>query len=155
MKGQKKMNILKINNNYGISSGKLEHIFLGTEKNNSISGFHCIRDYNDTKAVAKTRLYPNSKRKITYNKKMKLFEAEVYSKNNPSIRKEKKSSFFNENFERQDIVDLIARLKSSKHIVKEFSAKRSKHTIAQIKLDPKTGLVVVDNKATTYPLIKY
>ena len=73
----------------------------------------------------------------------------------PKKEKSKKSSFFNENFERQDIVDLIARLKSSKHIVKEFSAKRSKHTIAQIKLDPTTGLIVVDNKATTYPLIKY
>jgi hypothetical protein len=149
------MTIKEIDDNCGISSGKLEHIFLGTETHNSISGFHCIRDYNDTKAVAKTRLYSNSKRKITYNKKMKLFEAEVYSKKKKSIKKEKKSSFFNENFERQEIVNLIARLKSSKHIVKEFSAKKSKHIIAQIKLDPTTGLIVVDNRATTYPLIKY
>ena len=140
----------------GISDAKLEHIFLGTVKKNKVSGYHCDKNFGDEKLYAETRLYPKSKRIITANKHQKLFEAIVREKTSGTIKKENggKSTFFNNSWSRQEVVDCIARLKTSGKLIKEYRMIKKINSCSVYK-DSKTGIIVVNNVATTYPLLKY
>ena len=61
----------------GIPEPKLEHIFIGTVKTNTVSGYHCDAKLGDEKVFAEARLYSRSKRLVTVNKHQRLFEAVV------------------------------------------------------------------------------
>lgn len=142
-------------NEKGISQGKLEHIFWGTIKKDIISGYHCDKNFGDEKVYAEVHSYSKSKRIITANKDQRIFQAYVRSKATGKLKTENcgKSTFFNLNWSRQDVVDCIDRLHSSHcRMLKEYN-KASKRI--EIYLDKKTGLVLVNNRATSFPLLKY
>ncbi len=140
----------------GIADGKLEHIFLGTIKSNKTSGFHCDKNFGDEKVYAEAHLYSQSKRVIIANRDQKIFEADVREKRTFRLKDENggRSTFFNADWSRQDVVDCIARLKTSGKTLKEYSGIKgiNHHKVC---IDKLTGVVVVDNQASTYPLLKY
>lgn len=141
----------------GISQGKLEHIFLGTIKYNITSGFHCDKDFGDENVYAEAHSYSKSKRIITANKNQKIFEAYVRNKFNKKLKTENfgKSTFFNKDWSRQDVVDCIDRIhQPCSKLLKEYN-NISKNKRKRIYIDTKTGMVLVDNQATTFPLLKY
>ncbi len=140
----------------GIPEPKLEHIFIGTVKTNTVSGYHCDAKLGDEKVFAEARLYSRSKRLVTVNKHQRLFEAVVREKENSTIKKDNcgKSTFFNASWSRQDIVDCIDRLQTKGKIIKEFKLSKGIDP-RQVCIDKKTGIIVVNNRASTYPLIKY
>jgi hypothetical protein len=140
----------------GVSDPKLEHIFLGTVKKTKISGYHCDKNFGDEKVYAETRLYPKSRRTITVNRQRKLFEAVVREKETHRLKHDNggKSTFFNKDWSRQDVVDCIDRLKSSGKIIKKYTMTKGLNC-QQVCIDKKTGIVVVNNNASTFPLLKY
>lgn len=146
--------MLGITNTNGIPQGKLNHIFLGTVRG-GVSGFHCDSNFGDELVYAKEHFYPRSKRVIAQNRLQKVFEAYVYAKGTNQIKKENggKSTFFNQSWTRQEIVDCIARVQKSGKSLKEYSLKNQ--IKKSVYVDPKTNLVVVDTPASTYPLLKY
>lgn len=165
------MSILGINDEKGIPKPKLEHIFLGTVKtiNRGIdietktSGYHCDKSLGDEKVYAEVHMYSKSRRKITVNGRQKIFEAIVRAKGTKTLKNENggKSTFYNEKWSRQDVVCCISRIKTSAKIVKEYGllSDRKKddpdrRRLKQVCIDRKTGLVVVNASATTYPLIR-
>jgi len=139
-----------------IPTPKLEHIFLGTVKRGKVSGYHCDKNFGDERVYAEKRLYPKSKRVITVNAGQKLFEAVVRDKASGGIKKENhgKSSFFPEGWTRQDVVDCIDRLKVSGSVIKKYGAINGIN-MHDVCLDKKTGLVIVNNRAGAFPLLKY
>lgn len=139
-----------------IPDPKLEHIFLGTVKGSKVNGYHCDKNFGDEKVYAEARLYTKSGRIITANKQQKLFEAIVKEKGTGIQKNENsgKSTFYNIAWSRQDVVNCISRLKTSGKLIKEYKMKRI-HNYKQVYIDKKTGLVVVNNNATTYPILKY
>lgn len=143
-------------NKRGISDPKLEHIFLGTVKSGKVSGYHCDKNFGDEKVYAETKLYPKSNRTITANRWQKVFEAIVREKRTHGLKGDNggKSTFFNKDWSRQEVVDCIARLKTSGKLIKEYRMTKSINC-QQVYVDRTTGVVVINNKATTYPLLKY
>jgi len=140
----------------GIPGPKLEHIFLGTVKGNRVSGYHCDSKIGDEKVYAEIHAYPKSKRTITVNGNLKLFEAVVKEKVNGRVKTDNggKSSFFAEEWPRQKVVDCIARLKSAGKLIKKYNLTK-KHKEQCVFVDPRTGMVVVDNDAGSYPVLRY
>lgn len=147
--------MLEISNTKGIASGKLEHIMLGTVRGDRVSGYHCDKNLSDTKAEIEGRHYSRSKKLITCNKNQKVFEGLVKKKGSASriLKNENggKSSFFNYEWSRQDVVDCISRIENHGTIVKRYKALSGTDDIA---IDNITGLIVVNNQASTYPLIR-
>ena len=143
-------------NKKGLSEPKLEHIFLGTVKTGTISGYHCDKNFGDEKVYAESRVYSKSKRLITNNRQQKLFEAVVRNRITHGFKSSNdgKSTFFNINWSRQDVVDCIARLKTSGKLIKEYRMTK-KVDPKQVHVDAITGIIVVNNNATTFPLLKY
>lgn len=148
--------MIGIINKRGISDAKLEHIFLGTVNSGKVSGYHCDKSFGDEKVYAETKLYPKSSRTITANKQQKVFEAVVREKGTHRLKNSNggKSTFFNKDWSRQEVVDCIARLKTSGSLIKKYRMTKSVNC-NQVYVDRATGVVVVSNKATTYPLLKY
>ena len=145
-----------INDEKGISKGKLEHIMLGTDKNKTISGYHCQKEnYGDTRLFAEVKLYSGSFRIISENREQCIFEAVVRSKRTGKLKTDNngKSTFFNKKWSRQDVVDCIYRARTNKKIIKKYQSTVS--NVKQVCLDEKTGLVLIDCNATAYPLLKY
>lgn len=140
----------------GISLGKLKHVFLGTVHGQNVSGYHCDQKYGDEAVFALTHYYPNSNKVITANRKQKIYEAVVIDKQNHITKacNHGKSTFFREDWCRQDVVDCIDRLSNSGHLIKQYKALNTVHS-HQIYVDKQTGLVVVNNAASTYPLLRY
>lgn len=145
-----------ISDKKGISDPKLEHIFLGTVKNEKVSGYHCDKSFGDEIVYAETRFYPKSRRTVTVNRQQKLFEAIVRKKGNHRLKDGNggKSTFFNKDWSRQDVVDCIDRLKTSAKIIKKYTMTRGINC-QQVCIDKKTGIVVVNNNASAFPLLKY
>jgi hypothetical protein len=155
IKEERKM--IDITDTKGIPNGKLEHIFLGTvNKSNIPSGFHCDKTFGDERVYAEAHLYPRSNRIVTANRNQKLFEAYVRDKSTYAMKvgNNGKSTFFNQNWSRQDVVDCIARLKPNGRVLKEFASLKSGDRIT-VCVDRQTGMILVDNAASTYPLLKY
>lgn len=148
--------MIDISDKRSISDPKLEHIFLGTVKAGKVSGYHCDKKFGDEKVYAEKRLYPKSKRIIIANKQQSLFEAVVREKGTSRLKNDNggKSSFFNKDWSRQEVVDCIARLKTSGKLIKEYRMIK-KINCQQVYVDRTTGIIVVNNKATTFPLLKY
>lgn len=145
-----------INNTKGISNGKLEHIFLGTVKGNTISGYHCDEKMGDEKVYAEARLYSKSKRIITYNREQRLFEAYVRDIKSKKLKTENagKSTFFNAKWTRQDIVDCIERIEKNGKLLKKYD-KLTSSLNKNIYFEKKSGVYFVNCAATTFPLLKY
>lgn len=147
--------IIGINDYKGISSGKLEHIMLGTVSKGRISGYHCDKDYIDTNAVVEGRHYPKTKRIVTCNRYHKVFEGIVKIKTSTTriikAGNNGKSSFFSYEWSRQDVVDCISRIQSNGKTIKQYKKITGNNNIC---MDPKTGLIIVDNSASSYPLIR-
>jgi len=112
--------------------------------------------FGDEKVYAEVRLYPKSTRRITVNKEQRLFEAVVKEKGTGKTKASNngKSSFFNNDWSRQEVVDCIDRLKKSSKLIKAYSSKKKKER-KNVCYDQKTGIVAVDCKASTFPLLKY
>ena len=150
------LNIMRgINNDRGIKQGKLEHIFIGTVKNNGeVSGYHCDKKYGDERVYAEVHLYPKSRRIITYNRDQGIFEAYVRSLNGKlKCEGGGKSTFFNQKWSRQYVVDFIASIDHGKDgkVLKRYKGKGK----AGVYIHKIEKLCVVNNVATTYPLLKY
>ena len=149
----------------GIPGGKLEHIFLGTVKGERISGYHCDEKMGDERVYAEARLYPKSKRIITYNRGQKLFEAYVRDKKSKTLKTDNagKSTFFNAEWTRQDIVNCIDRIGKSGKILKAYdklkitskTGKSKNINQKYVYYDSETGMYFVNCPATAYPLLKY
>ncbi len=148
--------ILGITDEKGIAYPKLEHTFLGTVKNNRVSGYHCDKSMGDEKVYAEVHFYPKSKRIVTVNKEQKVFEAYVKDKSTGKMKEENggKSSFFPYDWSRQDVVDCASRIKKSNRVIKQYRGARFVDE-QRIMVDTKTNLVVVDNRAGFFPLLRY
>lgn len=139
-----------------IPYGKLEHIFLGTVKGEKVSGFHCDKKMGDERVYAEARLYSKSGSVITYNRGQKIFEAYVRDKKSKKLKAENsgKSTFFNAEWTRQDIVDCIDRIQNDRKLLKKYD-KLKKGLKKEIYFDKASGMCFVNCAATTYPLLKY
>lgn len=148
--------MIGIVNDKGIPRPKLEHIFWGTVKGSNVSGYHCDKKHGDERVYAEVHLYPKTKRKLTVNGKLRVFEAVVREKNSGLLKNTNggKSSFFAEEWSRQDVVDCIDRLKRAGKIIKKYNLGRIVDE-QSVYFDSQTGIVVVDNKAGAYPLLRY
>lgn len=148
--------MIDIHDKRGISNPKLEHIFLGTVKKGKVSGYHCDKSFGDEYLYAEARLYPKSKRVITVNRQQRLFEAVVREKTTHTVKEDNKgkSSFFNKDWSRQEVVDCIDRLSSSGRVLKQYSGIKGINS-KNVCYDYKTGIIVIDCKASTFPLLKY
>lgn len=150
--------MIGISDKKGIPDPKLEHIFWGTVKGNGniVSGYHCNKNFGDEKVYAEAHLYPKSKRIITLNRNQKIFEAVVRSKESKVLKSANggKSTFYNNSWSRQDVVDCIARLEGSEKLIKKYGG-YSKVRGKEICIDKTTGLVVVNARGTAFPILKY
>ena len=66
-----------------------------------------------------------------------------------------KSSFFNKDWSRQEVVDCIDRLATSSRLIKQYATTLGKKESKKVRYDYATGIIVVDCEASTYPLLKY
>lgn len=151
----------EISDTKGINEGKLEHVFLGTVHYNYVSGYHCDRDFNDTRVIAIGRLYPKSKRLIIENKNKQMFESIIVEKTtNGKVRQTKStnqghSTFFNCHWSRQEIVNCYDRTKNKRSLLREYPSLRNKSCNKELRVDPETGIVIVSTQAGFYPILKY
>lgn len=143
-------------------TSKLEHIFLGEISNGKIKGYHHDeRSYHDAKVCAKDKLYSKSTRRlITENKDKHLYEAVVVQKGTGIIKQKNggKSTFFNENWNRQDVVDCIERSQKCGSVIKKYgrmSGSKQKKKMKTLYFDNKEGIVIVNCEETAYPILKY
>lgn len=139
--------MLGVSDKKGISDGKLEHIMWGTVKGTEVTGYHCDTSFSDRRAEVECKVYPKSHKVIKRNKELRVFEGMVREKGTP-IRNVKnvRSTFFCAAWNRQEVVDCIDRIKG-KHKVYDYG----KNSVYR---DPKTGLILVDTPATSFPLLR-
>ena len=137
-----------ITNTRGITERILEHIFLGEVSPDrrrrgrvKVKGFHCNLDYNDTVV----EIVPGTP--IVYVDNITgLFEASVRDKRTHTLKRHT-STFFNQNWSRQKVVDCIADATSNpQNIVRDSINGNNAY------LDRKTGVVVVPVGNTVYPI---
>ena len=137
--------MLEITDSKGLSHEVLKHVFLGdvVRRGNNIrvSGYHCNRKLNDELVYAVRK----SKKLVTHPQG--LFQAEVRDKTT-HVKKSKDSTFYNECWNRQQVVDCIARAKSNpSNIVSTYGT-------GNVYKDPVTQVLVVPIGKTAFPLMR-
>lgn len=144
-----------VTNTRGISIKKLEHVLLGEEyinKNKKIivNGYHCNQALGDEVVkIENISKIPPAGIEIIWNKHQGLFMAKVRSKKTGKYKK-RLSTFFNNAWSRQDVVDYISRLDKSGIVI--HKDKGNKYPVV---FDEKTLLASVNGEKTTYPVTRY
>ena len=135
------MCLVEITDSKGLRPEVINHIFLGDVKNNngviSVTGYHCNRDrYSDTKCETFGR-------RIVIDAGFGLYKSKVRDKVSKTP-KNALSSFFNDGWTRQEIIDCIDN-------ATKFPSPR-KYNQLDAFTDPVTGLSVVPVGDTVYPI---
>lgn len=135
----------------GLSEKVLGHIFLGELKAGHLQGYHHEgEDYGDRIADVATVDYgPITVREVSENKGKGIYEATICDKATRRIRKGTnggKSTFFNRNWSRQQVVDCIDRA-----IVEP----RLNYQKKNIVFDHQEGIVLVRVNKSAYPILRY
>ncbi len=137
----------------GICECKLKHIFLGDTDGKKVSGYHCDKSLGDEKVFAIKKKYPSGEI-IIENRRNKIFVGLVYDKTT-LVKKaafKGKSTFFNADWSRQEVVDCIHRCQGDKNIV--FTYKGDIVKKKNVRRDPDSKLIVADVEKSTYPLLR-
>lgn len=146
LKGESVMDLLaEITDPKGLSEPTINHVFLGYVENKSdgstyVSGYHCDKHYSDTKC----EIIPNTK--MVIDSRLGLYEAVVRDKITKTRKTHNggKSSFFNEYWSRQNVVDCITN--AINHPGRRTRNNRMAYT------DPVSGVTVVKLGTTYYPI---
>lgn len=100
--------MIEINNKYNYTDRLLEHVFYGCVFSNNVTGFHCNRNLQDEVA----EIIPNTVKKtnglIVSHKVRSISNHSIYKKGNNGY-----STFFPEDWTRQEILDTVENAKYS------------------------------------------
>ena len=146
--------ITQIADTHGISDPVLNHVFLGDVYRNCspvrVTGYHCCLDFDDTyvSKVDGTEVYLAGTSGI--------FNAKVEDKQTHT-RKNGISTFFREEWSRQEVVDCIYRATSDENNLRCTKYKRRGRRISTLKYyeDPSLHIFVVKAGKTRYPATQY